>query len=188
MIGLLPVAAVAVHQLRYMLAYGWNDGTVLRASGHSYLHSVAPWLVLPLALAAGVFLRAVGTALSGQRSVSRYAISLTGLWLLCSAALVAIFCCQELLEGVFATGHLGGLAGIFGYGGWWAIPAALCVGLVLAAVLHGAEWVVNEIAERCARARPPLVARRIQVARPCDLLTARLAPLAYGWSGRGPPR
>src|SRR6202035_4308126 len=103
------------------------------------------WLVLLLALSAGWFLRAIGRALSGQRSLPRYAVSLTGLWLLCSAALVAIFCCQELLEGLVATGHPGGLAGIFGFGGCWAIPAALCVGLVLAAVLHGAAWVVNEI-------------------------------------------
>ena len=45
-----------------------------------------------------------------------------------------------------------GLAGIFGYGGWWAVPAAVCVGLVLAAVFHGARWVLDEVAQR--RERP----------------------------------
>ena len=55
---------------------------------------------------------------------------------------------QEFLEGLFATGHPGGLAGIFGYGGWWSIPAAVCVGLVLAAVFHGARWVLDEVAQR----------------------------------------
>ena len=92
-------------------------------------------------------MRSPGTALP------RYAVSLTGLWLLCSAALVAIFAGQEFLEGLFATGHPAGLAGIFGYGGWWAIPAALCVGLVLACLFHGALWVLDEVAKRRARPR-----------------------------------
>ena len=68
---------------------------------------------------------------------------------------------QEFLEGLFATGHPAGLAGIFGYGGWWSIPAALAVGLVLAAAFHGARWVLHAVAERHAQkwrspvARPP---------------------------------
>ena len=102
-VALLPLAAFAVHQLRYMLAFGWNDGAELRMTGHSYLHSVVPWLVLLLALVAGGFLLAIGRALAGHRTVSRYAVSLTGLWLLCSATLVGIFACQEYLEGLFAT-------------------------------------------------------------------------------------
>ena len=81
--------------------------------------------------------------MAGQRSVQRYTVSLLGLWLACSAALVAIFATQEFLEGLFATGHPAGLVGIFGFGGWWSIPAALCVGLVLAAVFHGARWVAG---------------------------------------------
>ncbi len=32
------------------------------------------------------------------------------------------------------VGHPAGLVGVFGYGGWWAIPVAICIGLVLAAV------------------------------------------------------
>ena len=187
-VALLPLAAFAVHQLRYMLAFGWNDGAELRMTGHSYLHSVVPWLVLLLALVAGGFLRAIGRALAGQRTLPRYAVSLTGLWLLCSIALVAIFACQELLEGLFATGHPAGLAGIFGYGGWWAVPAALCVGLVLACVFHGALWVLDEVAKRRARPCSLTASQTAQPARLRDVSLPRLAPLAYGWSGRGPPR
>ena len=44
-VALLPPAAFAVHQLRYMLAFGGHAGIELQRTGHSYLHSVVPWLV-----------------------------------------------------------------------------------------------------------------------------------------------
>jgi hypothetical protein len=95
---------------------------------------------------------------------------------------------QELLEGLLATGHPAGLVGVFGYGGWWSIPAALAVGLVLAAAFHGARWALTEVAER--RSGSPTTRRaRISVPRPpYTALVPRPAPLADGWSGRGPPR
>ena len=153
---MLPPAAFAVHELRYLLAFGGGAAAELQRTGHSYLHSLVPWLVLALSLVVGGFLRALGRAFSGQRSAARDTMSFVGLWLVCSVALVAIYVSQEFLEGLFATGHPGGLAGIFGYGGWWSIPAAVCVGLVLAAVFHGARWVLDEVAERCSRAVPAL--------------------------------
>ena len=116
-VALFPPAAFAVHQLRYWLAYGSDAGVELQRTGHSYLHSVVPWLVLLLALAVGGFLRALGRAFAGQTSRARFTLSLTAMWLTCSAALIAIFACQEFLEGLLATGHPAGLAGIFGYGG-----------------------------------------------------------------------
>ena len=109
-VALFPPAAFAVHQLRYWLAYGSNAGLELQRTGHSYLHSVVPWLVLLLALAVGGFLRALGRAFAAQTSRARFTLSLTAMWLTCSAALIAIFACQEFLEGLFATGHPGG---------WW---------------------------------------------------------------------
>jgi hypothetical protein len=75
-------------------------------------------------------------------------LPLAALWLVCAATVVAIFVAQELLEGLLATGHPAGLTGIFGYGGWWAIPATVAVGLVVAVVLHGARWVIDEVARR----------------------------------------
>ena len=185
-IALLWPAAFAVHQLRYMLAYGHVAGVVLQRTGHAYLHSVVPWLVGVIALSAGCFLWAIGRALARQTSAARFSVSFAGLWLLCSVALVAIFACQELLEGMFAFGHPAGLVGVFGYGGWWAVPAAVCVGLVLAAVFHGARWIVEIVARRRhhtgSRGRCPSVPRPSVV-----LLSLAPAPLLAGWSSRGPP-
>ena len=185
-LALMPAAALAVHQLRYWLAFGSHAGAELQRQGHSYLHSLAPWIVLTLALAAGLFLRAVGRAFRRHSSLPRYTASFVALWLLCAGCLVGIYVAQELLEGVFASGHPAALAGIFGYGGWWAIPAALAIGLVLAAVLHGARRVIELIADR---AEPqPRQARQTRVApRPQAAWIPRLLPLADGWSGRGPP-
>jgi hypothetical protein len=182
----VPAGALAVHELRFLLAFGTGANAQLARQGHSYLHSLVPWIVLLLGAAVGGFLRALGRALGGHRSVPRYTLSLAALWAACSACLLAIYVSQELLEGLFATGHPAGLAGIVGYGGWWSIPAAACVGLVLAAMFHGTSWVLDEVAKRHAIiARLPR--RPAASPRPADLLLPRLAPLAGGWSGRGPP-
>ena len=186
-LALMPAAAFAVHQLRYWLAYGDGARVALERQGHAYLHSLAPWLVLLLALAAGGFLRALGRAFSGDCSVRRYTLSFAALWFACIASLVAIYATQELLEAVLMSGHPAGLAGAFGYGGWWAVPASVFVGLVLAALLHGARWVLRTTAKRRARRAR---ARRRRTARqrcPVDALVPRPAPVAAGWSGRGPP-
>ncbi len=176
-----------MHQLRYWLAFGAHAGSVLQRQGHSYLHSLAPWFALLLAVAVGGFLRALGRALGGKCSLPRYSVSFGALWLTCSVCLLAIYVSQEFLEGLFATGHPAGPVGVFGYGGWWSIPASLAVGLVLAAAFLGARWVLGEVAQRCAstlarRARPAPLGRG-----PLDVPPPRLAPLAGGWSGRGPP-
>jgi hypothetical protein len=185
--ALMPAGAFAVHQLRYWLAYGNRAGVELAEQGHSYLHSVVPWIVLLIGLSVGTFLLALGRALGGRCSVPRYTLSFAALWLLCAACLVAIYTTQEFLEGLFATGHPGGIAGVFGHGGWWSIPAALAVGLILAAAFHGARRVLQAVAEHCARRvavarRPPAISRAWR-----EALLPALAPVADGWSGRGPP-
>jgi hypothetical protein len=187
-LALMPAGAFAVHQLRYWLAFHGATGIELQRQGHAYLHSVVPWIVLLIALVAGAFLRALGRALGGDCSLPRYTFSFAMLWLVCAACLLAIYISQELLEGTFLTGHPAGLIGIFGYGGWWSVPAAVGVGLVLAASFHGARWVLRETARR--RARPPLRrARAASVARaPHDVLLPRAAALTGSCSGRGPPR
>jgi hypothetical protein len=185
--ALMPAAALLVHQLRYTLAFGGHAGVELARQGHAYLHSVVPWIVVLIAVAAGGFLWALGRALSRQRTLPRYTLSLAGLWVVCAGCLIAIYVTQELLEGMLATGHPAGIAGIFGYGGWWSIPVAVCVGLVLATIFHGARWVLDEVARR----RSVRVIRRAvpTTFSPLwsDVPGPRLAPLAAGWSGRGPP-
>jgi hypothetical protein len=186
-LALMPVSAFAVHQLRYWLAFGGHAGAILRAQGHSYLHSVAPWLALLLAVALGIFLRALGHSFRGHSAPSRYTVSFGALWLLCAASLVLVYAAQEFLEGVLIAGHPEGLVGIFGYGGWWAIPAALAIGLVLAATFHGARWVLDTVADRHRRVQPSR-RRGERFTFPIGVFLAPLAPLADGSSGRGPPR
>lgn len=186
--ALLAPAALAVHELRYLLAFGPNAGLELQRQGHSYLHSVVPWIVLVVALAAGAFLRALGRAFSGRTSVGRLSISFAALWLACTACLVAIYMGQEFLEGMFATGHPAGWIGIFGYGGWWSIPAAVCIGLVLAAVFHAADWVLEEVSRRYGASVPARRRRTQAPMRPVRRARPKPPPVASGWSLRGPPR
>ena len=183
----MPAGAFAVHQLRYWLAFGNRAGLELAAQGHSYLHSLVPWIVLLIALASGAFLLTLGRALGGGVSLPRRTLSFFGLWLLCATCLVAVYVTQEFLEGFFLTGHPAGVTGVFGYGGWWSIPAAVAVGLVLAAAFHGARGVLQAVVDRAARGadlrtQKPTAARVL-----LDPFLPKLAPLADGWSGRGPP-
>jgi hypothetical protein len=182
-----PAAAFSVHQLRYLLASGAGASRELARTGHSYLHSAAPWIVLAAALALGVFLRRLGRAFAGRTSPAGYSLSFAGLWLACVASLVAVFALQELIEGFLAAGHAAGLVGVFAYGGWWSIPASACVGLVLAAVLHGARWVLDTIARRDTRSNAER--RGIAAIVPAELrISLPVAePLLGGWSDRGPP-
>jgi len=183
----MPAAAVAVHQLRYWAAFGSWAPAELQRQGHSYLHSLAPWIALSVAVALGAFLRALGRALGGRSTLPRYTISFAALWLICSISLLGIYVLQEFLEGLFATGHPSGLAGIFGFGGTWSIPAALAVGLVLTAVFHGARWLLREVAQRRAEVARPTYAVA-SAAAPALVVSPRVAQLALGWSDRGPPR
>lgn len=183
----MPAAAIAVHQLRFVLAFGGGGaGPELARQGHNYLHSLAPWIVLGLAVGVGGFLWSVGRALNGHRSLPRYSLSLLGLWAVCAACLIAIYATQELLESLLAAGHPAGLAGIFGYGGWWAVPASICIGLVLAAIFHGARWVLDEASRGATRVAAAIRVKAVFLP-PADALLPRLTPLAGGWSGRGPP-
>lgn len=183
---LLAPAAFAVHELRYLLAYGDSAGLELQRTGHSYLHSVIPWLIGITAAVMGLFLVSLGRALRGQVSLRRYTLSFAGLWIVCAASLVAVFTCQELLEGMVATGHAAGLAGVFGYGGWWAVPAAACVGLILAACFHGAHWALVTVAGRSRAAAPSRRWRPSTAYAPVCVRIPR-SPMAEGRSGRGPP-
>ncbi len=185
--GLIPVAAFAVHQLRFLLAFGGGAGAELKETGHSYFHSVVPWTMLVVGLSVGAFLWSLGRAASGRRSATGRGLSFVALWLVCAVCLLAIYCTQETLEGIFATGHPTGIEGIFGFGGLWSIPSAIGVGLVLAAVMYGARWTLDQVARRRGsfdRGR----ARRIPLAAPPhEVLRVPIAPLVGGWCDRGPP-
>jgi hypothetical protein len=174
-----------VHQLRYELTYGSRTGAELAAQGHGYQNSLAPWVVLLLAVGLGSLLVRVARAAAAQQDVWRRR-SFARLAVLSSALLLATYSLQEWLEGVFASGHPGGLEGIFGHGGWWAVPLALAAGLALAALLALASAAVDAITE--------LAQRRVLVApwepQPCFSIPAgsRVSALGRGLGGRAPPR
>ncbi len=181
---LLPAAAFAVHQLRYTLAYGSQASSVLAAQGHSYLNSLAPWLVLLLGLGAGAFLvRVAGAAAGGAVRGRRRAF--VGQWLLASVILVAIYVVQELLEELFATGHPGGFAGVIGHGGWWALPLALVAGAAVALLLQIAHSVLAVAGRLGARPGFSGLAPLSLALRAVSLVPR--APLASAAAGRAPP-
>jgi hypothetical protein len=183
--ALLPVAAVAVHQLRYMLEYGGGAGQALVEQGHGYMTSLAPWIALVTAVGIGGLLGTFAQAWRGRAPAHGNGVTTLSVWLAASIALIAIYTGQELLEGFFATGHPAGLAGVFGAGGWLAIPVAHAVAIVLALVLRGTDALARQMVRRRSRA----VSRT-----PCELgpvvprrLGRKLAPLAAAAAGRAPP-
>ena len=148
--SLLALGALAVHQLRYALAYGGGASSALARQGHSYLGDLAPILV---ALASASSARASWprrSDASAARSAQR--ASWRAEWIAFAAALLAIFSAQELTEGALAAGHPGGVAAVLANGGWLAFPLALA----LAAIVACADRALSR-AERSlvARARRP---------------------------------
>ena len=181
---LLPAVALVVHELRYALAYGEEANAELAAQGHGYVDSLAPWLVLLLGLAVGLFLRRVARAGAG-RAASRPRRAFGGLWAATSLSLYGIFVVQESLEGLFASGHPGGLDAVVGHGGWWAMVAAVVLGAGVAALLRAAEAVVElaaRLAPRLPHARPEAF-----VVRPREVRARPRRPLATAAAGRAPP-
>lgn len=182
---LVPAAALVVHQARYTLAYGSRANAELAAQGHSYLNSVIPWTILALGLGASAFLHRVArTARTGDHGrFSR--VSVPALWLLTTAGLIAIYSIQETLEGMTISGHPGGFAGVFGQGGWWAVPVAALVAVAVVALLQVGRAVLR-LAVRLAppQARETL-ARLLFPVGPVLLVPA---PLARAAAGRAPPR
>jgi hypothetical protein len=183
--ALLPVAAWAVHQLRYRLAFGGHADHELIAQGHGYLGSVTPILVLVAALVAGELIARLARARRGEGGWAR-SPSFARLAAAAAASLVLIYTGQELLEGLLATGHPGGLAGVFGGGGWWSLPLALLLGAVIALVLRVADVAVALVARARSldRARP---APRPAQPAPRPVFLPALSPFARAAPGRAPP-
>jgi hypothetical protein len=184
-VALLPLAALGVHDLRFHLAFGHDADHELATEGHAYLGALSPLCVL---LAAGVAAELVvrfSRARSGGGD-SRHPHALSRLAAAIALALVAIYVGQELLEGFLSSGHPGGLEGIFGDGGWWAIPLAGLFAWVIALFVHGAARAIA----LAARHRPVGPSRRRTARafiRPAEIQLPRLSPFARSAPGRAPP-
>jgi hypothetical protein len=184
----LPAAALAVHQLRYYLAFGGHTNRVLAAQGHAYLGAVVPAVVLICAAMLGCFIARVGRAWGSGAGQHQPRASFISVWALSAVVLVVVYCGQEFLEGLLSGGHPVGLAGIIGHGGWVSIPLSVALGAVIAYCVHGARTAVTVVAAAGRRPRfslPPVAPGRhptyTAVSRP-------RSPLASLAAGRAPPR
>lgn len=164
---LIP-AALAVYELRF-LASAINERELLRVITALDPRSAGAWVALLLAAALLRMLRETGRGLGASLSRPRFSLQLTVSWLACTTALIG------------ALAVTGGAGGVLG-----ALPAALCVGLVLAASFHGACWALRELRYVATpRVRPPQVTALALT----TLVPARPpTPLLFGWSDRGPPQ
>ena len=176
--ALLAAGALALHQLRYMLAYGHDAGAALREQGHAYLAPVTAAVVsiVVIALAIGLRRLAAGAPADQGRRLLR-------LWPGATGALLAVFAAQESIEGVLTPGHPGGLAALVGHGGWVAAPLAVAIGLLIALMLRGVPRATYPVARltRAAVRRAPLVL----AARPAP--PPRRFPVLATAAGRAPP-
>lgn len=180
---LIPAASLVVHQLRYTLAYGARANTELAAQGHSYLYSLTPWFVFALGIGLALFLRRAARALRTGDAGAFTRLSAPTVWLLAWAGLLAIYAAQELLEELLASGHPGGVGGVVGHGGLWAVPVAAVVAGVVTLFLRVARAVLRVAAE----ARPRLRTVLLRLAAPAGSVLVAPAPLARAYAGRAPP-
>jgi hypothetical protein len=105
-------------------------------------------------------------------------------------ALFAVFSAQELTEGALSAGHPDGLTGVFGQGGWLAVPLALLLGGLAALVAHLLDDVEEELGtatplEKLPLASPPSGGSLLATARTLTPLAART--LSFGLARRPPP-
>ncbi len=206
--ALMPAAVLTVHQLRFVLAFGGSSGEELEKEGHQYLSALAAPIAMSVAIVVGLFFARLasawrdgageGTAVRGGAAggaaprglgAARDPASWRGflrLALLVGASLLALYSCQELLEGMLSNGHPEGFDGVFGEGGWWAVPLSLLCGLVIATALRGARAAIRWAA---ARHRRPKISHGhpAPAPRPRRLALPRPVPLAGAAAGRAPP-
>jgi hypothetical protein len=182
---LLPAGALLVHQLRYSLGYGSQASAALADQGHAYLGSLVPWIAVVAGFGLGCFVRHLARASHRGRDEARTRPFLR-LWVTTTGGLIAIYALQELLEGFFAYGHPVGFAGVFGHGGWWALPAAALVALATVSLLRIGRTLAH-LAARSRRAAPRRRTRTVPLPHPGVLLAVHRTPLAYAAAGRAPP-
>lgn len=183
--ALLAAAALGVHELRYVLAFGDAAGARLAAEGHAYLSWLSPVIGGLVALAAAALVHVV--ARGGDPTAPAPAPRRAGrLWLTCAAALALTYATQESLEGLLAAGHPEGWAAVLGHGGWLAFPLAAGFALPVALLLRGSASAVAAVTRRtfAPRIAGPLAPALVAPASPPVL---RLGVLAVGGAGRAPP-
>ncbi len=182
--ALIALAALGVHQLRYLIAYGGGAHEELARQGHGYLFGALPILAgfAIAALAAGLLRAAITSSPAPALASTR------GRAAIYAVAILAVFVVQETTEGVLFAGHASGLAAVLSAGGWLALPLALLFGSLCALLDGGLARVERAVADpgepmRATRLRPPNLARSGSwIGTP---LASR--PLVFGLARRPPP-
>jgi hypothetical protein len=177
--ALLCAGVLVVHELRFAPAPLSHPEAM--GEGHGYLALATPLIGLLAALGLAHFsVRWARRVPPGRRS----SLSPVTLWLIVTAMLLVVYTGQELVEGALAPGHPGGLAGVFGHGGWVAVGLALVVGLGIVALLRGAE---TALARRCGRGLTRRLPSLPGTWEPREIHPPRGRPLARHLAGRAPP-
>ena len=185
--ALMPAAVLTVHQLRFVLAFGGSSGEELEKEGHQYLSALAAPIAMSVAIVVGLFFARLASAWrEGESTDDTPQHGFLRLALLIGASLLALYSCQELLEGMLSNGHPEGFDGVFGEGGWWAVPLSLLFGGVIAGALRGARAAIRWVASRHRRPRTSH-GRPAPTPRPRRLALPRPVPLAGAAAGRAPP-
>jgi hypothetical protein len=179
--AILALGAFALHQLRYLVAFGSSSSEELARQGHGYLASAAPVLAaMALAALLATALRArFGDGLAKGSIPRRTAVF--------TLALLGIFSVQESLEGLLAAGHPAGLAAILGGGGYLAIPLAVAIGVLAALLVRALEGVEIALSARRVAPRLPRAPRERGQWEPVRRVHAPRAAMAFGLARRPPP-
>lgn len=186
----MPLGALAVHQLRFYVVFGSRTPAVLAREGHGYFSIAEPAVVLLAALGLGWFVGCLAVARSASRAPAPNRPAARGgivrTWLICALVLFAIYCAQELAEGIFSPGHPAGIAGVLGQGGWTAAPISLLVAAALAAALRIAHRLLEAVPQRPAPLHRQAASSGDPRPKPC-CVDWRLDPRSGVTAGRAPP-
>ncbi len=180
----LPAGVLAVHQLRYLLAFGSHAGSELSARGDHYVASAAACTAVLLVALFGRWCLRLAAARRGNAHVASARAPLWLLWLALTCALIVGFCALEVLEIALEPHRSGGVSAIFGYGGWWSLPAAAAVAAVLALVAGGGRALLLISARGQVTPRVRAGGQRYPRSWAVALLPAPMAGCA---AGRAPP-
>jgi hypothetical protein len=177
-------AVLAAYEFRYLIAHLAAFGTAFHGGGSG---SPTLWATALVAVGAGSFLRESGRGLASRLPRPTWSLEFAGSWMLCSAVVAGLLAAAGLFHFVSATGHPQPFVNSVMAGAWSALPTVMLVGLLLAASLCGARWLLVKLVRPRKRAgefrAPPRLLRLVGADR-----RPAAAPLTAGWSDRGPPR
>ena len=137
-----------------------------------------------LAVAAGHFVALLLRSARG-RGACPAPIRLSRLWGLATGALLALYASQELVEVTVVHGNPPAVASLLAHGGWWTVPLALVIGLLVALVERGAEAAIAAASRRARAATGLPPARTPRAPARADL--PRRHVLARHLASRAPP-